>query len=276
MLGETPTVDQRVPLPSALSIITRVTASRAAGEDAHFVIDEAQVLQDAGIFAEVFAQRAVERVDRAVADGDVVERLVAHFHFHHGFGDRDPFAQRIVAALDHDAETFHVEIVRHLSQRAPRQQFERRFGAVIGVAQEFALLHVFQQTRQAAVARVDIDAGFGEAHEQARFSRLIGDENAALVADAFRRHVLVGARVFLHGGGMKPALVREGRRPDIGRVAVGRAVEDFVQQPRRLGDASRAPRAKCPSRIARHRALSAAASGSARRDWRCRSVRPAR
>ena len=41
----------------------------AACEDTHLIIDETQILQDAGIFSEVFAQRAVERVDRAVARG---------------------------------------------------------------------------------------------------------------------------------------------------------------------------------------------------------------
>ncbi len=35
---------------------------------------------------------------------------------------------------------------------------------------------------------------------------------------------------------MKPALVREGRQADIGRMPPGGAVENFVQQPRYPGD----------------------------------------
>ena len=113
-----------------------------------------------------------------------------------------------------------IEIIRHLAQRAARQQLERGFGAVIGIAQIFALLDVFQQARDARILGVEIDAHFGQPRQQIGAARLVRDQNLARVADRFRRHMLIGARVLQHRRGMQPALVREGRRPDIGRVAV--------------------------------------------------------
>ena len=78
--------------------------------------------------------------------------------------------------------------------------------------------------------------GLVEAGQHVGLAGLVGDEHAAAIANRLGRHVLVGARVLLHGGDMQPALVREGRRPDIGRVTIGRAVEDFIQKPRHMGE----------------------------------------
>ena len=50
--------------------------------------------------------------------------------------------------------------------------------------------------------------------------------------------MLVGARILLHRRDMQPALVREGGFADIGGVAVGRAVEQLVQQARDMGEAA--------------------------------------
>ena len=74
MLGETPTVDQRRPSASALSIITRVTAAGAVlrRQDAHLEVDEPHVLELGIDRDQRLAQRGVERVHRAVALG--------HFH----------------------------------------------------------------------------------------------------------------------------------------------------------------------------------------------------
>ena len=59
---------------------------------------------------------------------------------------------------------------------------------------------------------------------------LIGDENAADIADLVRFDVFVGQRVALDGADVDAALVGKGRFADIGLVAVVRQVGQFVDQ----------------------------------------------
>ncbi len=77
-----------------------------------------------GIAPEVLAQRRIERIHRSVAGTDIVEGFASDFQPHDRLGNGDELAHRIVPALDHDAETVHGEIGRHLAERAARQQFE--------------------------------------------------------------------------------------------------------------------------------------------------------
>ena len=67
---------------------------------------------------------------------------------------------------------------------------------------------------------------------------LLRHQHAAAVADRFRRDVLVGRRVLGDGGGMNAGLGGEGAFADIGRVAVGRAVEPLVERVRDMRRAS--------------------------------------
>ena len=71
MLGETPTVNQRSPR-CRVAAFDQHAGDRlgAAGQDAHLVVDEFDVLMCDLVAAEILAQRLVERVDRAVAFGD--------------------------------------------------------------------------------------------------------------------------------------------------------------------------------------------------------------
>ena len=67
MFGETPTVNQRLPVPVAALDQHAGDGVGAAREDTHLVIDQFEIVDEALIAAEILAQRIVERVDRAVA-----------------------------------------------------------------------------------------------------------------------------------------------------------------------------------------------------------------
>ncbi len=66
---------------------------------------------------------------------------------------------------------------------------------------------------------------------------LVGDQQLAPVADELRRDVLVGRGLFHDGGGVDAGLGGERALAHIGRVAVRRAVEDFVERVRDVGQA---------------------------------------
>ena len=59
--------------------------------------------------------------------------------------------------------------------------------------------------------------------------RLLRDQQVPLVADAFGRDVLVGLRLLDDGRGVDAGLGRERAFADVGRVAVGRAVQHLVE-----------------------------------------------
>ena len=92
MLGETPTVDQRSPSSSSLSIKHARDRIGAAVEDTHLVVDELEIVDVALILAEVLAQRDVERIDRAVAFGGRDQRLAVDAHLDHRLGHGDEIA----------------------------------------------------------------------------------------------------------------------------------------------------------------------------------------
>ena len=98
----------------------------------------------------------------------------------------------------------------------------------------------------------------------------------AHIADAFGRHMLISARVLLHGGGMQAALMREGRRADISGMASGRAIEDLVEQARDTRELAQLRRVTPVSNCEAIRLLQHQRRQSASTDWHCRSVRPDR
>jgi hypothetical protein len=142
MLSETPTVHQRAPVASADSISTRVTAAVAAIQDADLEIDQLDVGDLGLVFAEILAQRDVERVDRAVDRFGHRHALVSPSieHLHHRLGHRLQLAVGVEAALDHDSGSFDAKKSGTGAQHAPGEQFEARVGALIGVAGRLALL----------------------------------------------------------------------------------------------------------------------------------------
>ncbi len=114
-------------------------------------------------------------------------------------------------------------------QRAPRQQLEARIGALIGVALGLALLDQRNQRVEPVVVLRHLDAAALQLGDEIGLAALVGDHDLAAVADRFRRHVLVGRRLLGQRRGMDAGLGGEGRQPDIGRLRVRRAVEQFVE-----------------------------------------------
>ena len=125
--------------------------------------------------------------------------------------------------------------MRHFAQRPAGEQLEGGLCTVIGVAEEFAFLHLVHQPLHARVLRFHLDAGAFELRQHIGAACLVGHQDAALVAHRFRRHMLIGRRVLLHRGDMQPALMGKGRRAHIGLMPVGSAVEDFIQQAADMG-----------------------------------------
>ena len=102
-------------------------------------------------------------------------------------------------------------------RRASR--FEGGIGAIIGIALRFAFLDLAQQRVEACVVLVDRKADAGKFGEEIGFAGLVGNQHAAAVADAFRRHMLIGLGLLDDGRGMDAGLGGEGAPADIGRLA---------------------------------------------------------
>ena len=85
-----------------------------------------------------------------------ISDLAGDLHLHHRHRDSDPLADGVVALLDIDVELLDIEIIRHLAEDAPRQQFERGVGALIGVAERLTLLHLVEQASDARIVLVDV------------------------------------------------------------------------------------------------------------------------
>ena len=131
----------------------------ATGEDTHLVIHQCEVFDVRRVFAEVLAQRLIERIDGAIALAHGDQLLAIGIHLDGGFGDRDEFAHRIVAALDQHTETLDREKLRHLSQKATREKLKACASAIIGIAQKFTVFHLVQKALDAGILWVNIDAG---------------------------------------------------------------------------------------------------------------------
>ncbi len=76
----------------------------AAVEDADLIVGQFQVFDFILEFAEILAQRDIERVHRAVSLGHRHDRLAVDHHFHHGFRYRLQVPIAVETALDHHPE----------------------------------------------------------------------------------------------------------------------------------------------------------------------------
>ena len=93
----------------------------------------------------------------------------------------------------------------------------------------FARLHLVQKFAEARIVLVHLHADAGQLRQDVGAAGLIGHKQLALIAYAFGRHMLVGARLFAHGGSVNAALMREGGFADIGRMPVRLAVQKLVE-----------------------------------------------
>ena len=152
MLVETPTVDQRR-RPSSLSRSSRASRPRCRlrRQDAHLVVDQPHIARARGIGRDSALRSAViERVHRPLPSATVISVSPPTSTLMVASDTRDELAARVAAPLIDDAETLQPEIFRHLPSARRASSSKLRFGAVIGIAQEFALLHLFQQARRCA------------------------------------------------------------------------------------------------------------------------------
>ena len=130
-----------------------------------------------------------------------------------------------------------------MSEHAPREQLEGGLRRLVGVAGGLARLHLVEQRRDARVVLLDGDAEPLDGCEDARLARLLRHQQVPAVADALGRHVLVGRRLLDDGRGVDAGLGRERALADVGRMPVGRPVQNLVEHAagvRQLAAAARA------------------------------------
>jgi hypothetical protein len=205
---------------------------RAAREDTHLVIDQREVLQDRrnsgrGPCAALRRARSPGR-----CRADIVVGLVADFHFDHRFGHRRQIAHGIVPALDHHAEAFDVEIIRAPAPargaRAARTRLRRRHRHSPGIRAASRLRaaargghpsHRYRCRRRRA-ARAGSSGPPGRTRECAA----VADRSPAAHA-----HRCAGPSAPRRNAARPLCAKADGRHR---RRAVGRAIEDFVEQPR--------------------------------------------
>ena len=82
-----------------------------------------------------------------------------------------------------------------------------------------------------------VDPQLARAHADVAAARQLGDDDVAPVADPLGGDVLVAGRDLLDRRDVHPALVRERRVPDVGRVRARADVGDLADRARQLGQA---------------------------------------
>ena len=92
-------------------------------------------------------------------------------------------------------------------------------------------------------------------------ARLLRHQQAALVADAFGRHVLVGLRLLQDGRGMNAGLGRERALADVGRMPVRRLVQHLIEHAARVRQRAQPLRRHAGLEAHRRTRSSTAASG---------------
>ena len=178
------------------------------------------------------AQRRVERVDRAVADGRVARaHAVGSFDHHHRFAERRLILVPLV--VEH-AEADEAEVVARETERAQHQQLERGVGAVESVAQRLQPLELVEQHADLLVARLDVEAELLALVEDVGAPRELREHHVTVVADRRRVDMLVGVHAALDAGDVQSGLVREGAVPDVGLARMRRDVRQLVDQHRDL------------------------------------------
>jgi hypothetical protein len=121
--------------------------------------------------------------------------LAVDIHLHDGLRHGLDIAVGVEAALDHAAEAVDREEGRNRFERAARQKLEARIRALIGIAFRLTLLDERDQRIEAGIVSGDIDAAPLQFGDEIRLAALVGDHNAAAVADRLRRDMLVGRRL---------------------------------------------------------------------------------
>src|SRR5581483_7334489 len=91
-----------------------------------------------------------------------------------------------------------------------------------------------EKLRDARIVLGDLDADALELGEHVGAAALIGNEELAAIADAVRRYVLIGRRILDDRRGVDAGLGGKRALADIGRVAVGSTIEDFIERARNM------------------------------------------
>src|SRR6516165_5268276 len=195
-------------------------------EDTHAVVGEFQAADVALVLAEVLAQGEIERVDGAVAFGRGYQPVVADRHLDHSEAHADALAHGVDALFHIDVELGDIEILRHPAEHASRQQLEGGIGRLVGIAHRLAFLDDIEQPGDARIVLVDRNADAVEFREYVGAPRLVRYQELAPVADRLRSYMFVGRGVLHDGRRVDARLGRKRALAHIGRVAVGRAVED--------------------------------------------------
>ena len=121
---------------------------------------------------------------------------------------------------------------------ASGQQFETGFRRFIGKALGLALLDDGNQRVECGIVLFDLDALAVQFGDEVRLAALVGDHQAAAVADAFGINMLIGIGCLEDCRGMDTGLGGKSRRADIGRLMIGSLIDEFVElvgNPRQFG-----------------------------------------
>ena len=186
--------------------------------------------------ADRVAQRVVERVHGAVALGRAHVALAARPDLDRGL--RGDLA--VGALLDQHAPGLEAEQRFVRARLLAHQELE---GPVGGLELEAAVLEVLDALEHpahellAGGAGLELDPRRGRLLGDRPAARELGDEDVAAVAHHRRVDVLERLRVGANARRVQPRLVREGMLADVRLGGVGGAVEELVDEVRRLGEA---------------------------------------
>ena len=136
---------------------------------------------------------------------------------------------RVVLTFDRHAEAVDREIARNARKRPAREKLERGFRRFVGITLVLARLDLIEKRLHARIVLVGGQAETFERRRQRRPPALLRHQDAALVADAFRRNVLVGFRLLDQRRSMDAGFGRKGAFADVGRVPVRRFVQHFIE-----------------------------------------------
>ena len=200
-------------------------------EDADLVVDELDVLEVRVDLADRVAQRGVERVDRAVALGRADVALAVDPDLDRRLG----LDLAVGALLDDHAPGLQAEERLVVAGLAAQQQLE---GAVGGLELVAAVLERLDAVDDALRRRRRRGRARRPRPSRPTVWRPASSETSSSrgcrpAPGRRARRSRVGA----HAGDVQAALVGEGVAPDVGLGAVGRAVEQLVDEVRGLGEA---------------------------------------
>ena len=206
-------------------------------EDAHLEVDQLDVAQVRVDLADRLAQRAVERVHRAVALGGAHVALAAHPDLDRGLG----LDLAVGALLDEHAPGLQAEQRLVLARLLAHQQLE---GAVGGLELEALVLELLDalerragRDRSSRARSRPALGAFSTIVPLPESSEMSTSRLLPTTAGSMCSKVCASART---PAACRPGLVREGVLADVGLRGIGRAVEQLVDEVRRLGQARQA------------------------------------